>query len=117
MRFILSIIISIFLFGCRSNCENLPEFFGSYEEAKELVVNAHFELVEEIECQTKSSWIGLARYYSCDSKTGFLIIQLNSNEYIYSNVPFEVWKQFKNSDSFGYSYNQLIRGRYKIKLN
>ena len=56
-------------------------------------------------------------YYSCDSKTGYLLITTAKKTYAYDNVPIEIWNKFKNADSFGKFYLSNIKGRYRLYLN
>lgn len=96
------------------SCKDLPAKFSSYKEAITEVKSANFIISENINT-SKSTWIKDASFYSCDSKTGFLILMIRSTKYIHQNVPISVWENFKEADSFGRYYNSNIKGRYLLQ--
>lgn len=104
--------------NCESNsCNQLPETYSSYTEATSTVKSTQFKIKQSVNT-SKSSWIKNASYYSCDGQVGYLIIKTNKGkEYIYADVPIEVWKEFKNASSFGKYYNSNIKGHYYFDLN
>lgn len=115
MQKILPLILIIIVLSCsRNDCENLPTTFDTYDEAKSQIENANFNYEEEVNTN-RSSWIKSAKYYSCDNRTGFLILETENKNYIYQNVPFNIWKGFENATSYGRFYNEFIK--YKFPLN
>ena len=107
----------LILFSCSNNndCSKLPEHYTNYNEAVNIIESASFKIKEEIST-SKSSWIREAAFYSCDGKTGFLIVRTDNQKYISANVPIEIWQGFKNANSYGWYYNQYIKGRYYFRL-
>jgi len=107
----------LFLFSCSgSNCDQLPNKYSSYDEAIETIEASHFKIEESVNT-SKSSWIRGAEYYSCDGATGFLILQTDNQDYLYSGVTLEIWQGFKNSESFGIYYNHKIKHKFTFNLN
>jgi hypothetical protein len=51
----------------------------------------------------------LVGYFTYETKNG--------KNYIYRNVPMEVWQSFKNADSPGRFYNENIKGRFILVLD
>jgi hypothetical protein len=98
------------------NCNKLPSTFKSYSQATTLVKAAKFKIIETANT-SKSTWVKSATYYSCDGKTGYLIIMLKSKEYIHSNVPYSIWKSFKTASSHGKYYDNNIRYKYRLMIN
>ncbi len=98
-----------------SNCNELPAYFNNYKHALEKVKSASFKISDKINTY-KSIWIRGASFYSCDSQTGFLIIETDKKEYIHQDVPINVWNNFKKAGSFGSYYSSNIKGKYKIKI-
>jgi hypothetical protein len=118
MRLILFItLLQSITISCQSqNCSELPSSFSTFASAIEQIKKTAFRVEER--CNTSSSsWITNAEYYSCDSKTGYLLISTAKKTYIYDNVPVEVWNAFKNAGSFGKYYTGNIKGRYRLELN
>ena len=109
------IILFLFISCIGSNCKDLPKNFESYDQAKELVRKTNFEFENQVNI-SRSSWITSAKYFSCDSKTGFLIIGTENEDYIYNGVPIEIWNEFKSLESLGSYYNSKIKHRYQLKL-
>lgn len=59
-----------------------------------------------------------SNYYSCDGLVGYFTYETKKSEnYIYRNVPVEVWQGFKNADSPGGFYNENIKGRFVLVLD
>ncbi len=115
MKFLIS-IIAFLIISCSGNCDSLNKKFSSYNEAITLVRNTSFKIEEKV--NTDSSWIDSIEYYSCDELTGYLIVNNKKGKsYIHKNVPFQVWNEFKNADSFGRFYNQNIKGNYYLEIN
>jgi len=99
-----------------SDCKKLPITYSSFPEAVKTIKATRF-LIEESISTLKSSWIRGASYFSCDGRVGFFILKTDKKEYLYSNLPIEVWKEFKGADSFGSYYNAHIKNRYLFELN
>lgn len=115
MKKLIYLVASLFIIGCTSkNCDEIPSKFNSYEQAINEIQNSSFEFQETT--SRSSSWINDADYYSCDMKTGFLIIETSKKEYIHKDVPIKVWKEFNNSSSLGKYYNQNIKNRFQLYL-
>lgn len=116
--FKLSFIFSILAIGIScgdKDCSLLNESFDDYENALQAIKSSDFKFSDD--CDTsKSSWIYDAEFYSCDGKTGYLIIETKSKKYIHSGVPIGTWNEFKNADSFGKYYNRNLKGRYRLTL-
>lgn len=100
----------------QTNCVKLPSAYKSYSQAINSVKRANFKITETAST-SKSSWVKSATYYSCDGKTGYLIIMLKTKEYIHSNLPYSIWKGFKNANSKGKYYDNNIRFKYRLNLN
>ncbi|MDC6407142.1 MULTISPECIES: KTSC domain-containing protein [Maribacter] len=116
--FKLSFIISILVIGIScggKDCSLIDGSFENYKNALQVIKSSDFEFSDN--CNTsKSSWIYDAEYYSCDGKTGYLIIETKSKNYIHSGVPIGMWNEFKKADSFGKYYNRNIKGRFRLTL-
>lgn len=112
-----TLVFSIYSYNIsgKLNCEKLPKSFTSYAIALKTIKASHFKIEQSIKANG-SSWILGASFLSCDSKTGFLIIKTERKEYIHSNVPTTIWKEFKKADSFGSYYNHNIKHKYYFKL-
>jgi len=116
MQKIYLIFFIVLLSSCSSNdCEKLPTAFTSFDEAVKQIENAHFNFKDNINT-SKSSWIREAKYFSCDNKTGFFILKTDKEDYVYQNLPIEIWTGFKNATSFGSYYNRNIKHKYKLQL-
>jgi len=110
------IIIILTFYSCNSqSCNELPTQFSSYQQAVSEVKSIDFTFEDSVDV-SRSSLIKSTTFYSCDSKTGFLLVKIRSTEYIYQNVPISVWENFKEADSFGSFYNRNIKGRYQLKI-
>lgn len=99
-----------------NDCEKLKQNYNSYSEAISTIRNNSFSIEEKV--NTDSSWIESIEYYSCDKKKGYLIMTtLKGKSYIHSDVPIQVWEEFKKASSKERYYNNNIKGRYYFHLN
>lgn len=115
MKKLIYFVASLFIISCNSkNCDEISSQFNSYEQAINEIQNSRFEFQDAT--SKNSSWIKDANYYSCDMKTGFLIIETSKQEYIHKDVPIKVWEEFNNSSSLGKYYNQNIKNRFQLYL-
>ena len=116
--FFLTLLGVVFNFNsCDSaSCTDLPTNFTSYQKAVSEIKSANFTIEDNLDT-SRSSIIRNAFFYSCNSKTGFLLVKIKSTEYIYQNVPISVWENFKEAGSFGRFYNNNIKGNYTLKIN
>ena len=116
MKKYLIIFLSVLIVSCESHkCDTLNDEFNSYKGAISSVIKTTFNYTDELDT-SKSSWIREANYYSCDNAKGYLIIETDSQNYIYKEVPKAVWEEFKQANSFGRYYNSYIKGNYKLSL-
>ena len=100
----------------QTGCAGLPTAFRSYDDAVSTVRNFGFSFKDRVNT-AKSSWIRGASYYSCDKRSGFLLISTDNETYIHANVPITVWYQFKSANSFGSFYSSKIRGRFQLGIS
>lgn len=113
---ILFLLINLSAFGQSYNCSNLPKKYNSYESAIKIIQSASFEY-KDYSNQFTSSWINSIAYYSCDKKTGYLILHThNGKSYIHQGVPINLWQGLKSANSKGRYYSKYIRGSYLFKL-
>lgn len=107
----------LFFISCsqKESCDNLPKTFTAYDEAFEQIKSANFKISESVNT-SKSSWIRNASYYSCDGLTGFFILETSEKEYLFSDLPYYVWRNFATAESFGSFYHQKIRNKYTVHI-
>lgn len=116
MKKIIAFIIIFTITSCGNNCQDIPNNFGNYNQAKEIVLSSNFKLTDEADV-SGSSWITSAKYFSCNGLSGFFVIEMGNRTYIHQGMPYIVWENFKNADSKGSFYSRIIRGRYRLNLN
>jgi hypothetical protein len=112
--FLVLFLISIKSYS-QTNCNQLPTSFSSYNVALNLVNNAKFSFVDYLNTNNSVVMQG-AKYFSCDNRTGFLIVGVNGQRYIYQGVPINVWNNFKKAGSYGSFYNTYIKNNYQLRL-
>lgn len=115
---LISTTLFVLIFSsCRqkSNCTEFNQNFSSYEEAKSKIKNASFKISEQVNTE-KSTWVEGASFYSCDGEIGYFLLETKNKEYLYTNMPYKVWNDFKNSTSFGKFYNLKIKHKYQLEL-
>ncbi|WP_367997935.1 KTSC domain-containing protein [Zobellia uliginosa] len=115
-KHIIPFLLILFSTSCSGqDCKTINDNFVSYENALKVIKSADFSYSDD--CNTsKSSWINDAKYYSCDNKTGYLLLETKSKTYIHKKIPIEKWNDFKKAESFGKYYNRNIKGRFQLVL-
>ena len=108
-----SLLISLHSYS--QDCNKLSNGFNSFEQATKLIVNTTFAFTDNADV-SDSSWITSAKYYSCDNKTGFLVLKTSKKTYIHQNVPKTVWQNFIKAESKGSFYSNNIRKKYRLIL-
>jgi hypothetical protein len=98
------------------NCTDFPTNFSSYNVIKETIEQTSFPFYDSVDT-SKSTWIKKAEFYSCNNVTGFLILSTKNKEYIFKDVPIEIWYNFKKAPSYGSYYHKFIRNKYFFYLN
>lgn len=114
-RLYLLFITILLVASCQQDCSKINTEFQSYNEAVKTIKNTDFSVEQELS-HNNSSWIVNAEYYSCDNNFGYMVLYTDSNEYIFQDMPINVWREFQNADSKGRFYNKYIKSRYQIKL-
>lgn len=110
-------VVGFLLLACsRPDCTSLPTEYTSYEEALRTIRQTEFPLSEKIKTP-ESSWIRAAEFYSCDRQTGYFILVTDSKDYIFRDMPMEVWDGFKRAESYGKYYHAQIKNRYYFELS
>lgn len=99
------------IYNTKNDCASLHQSFNSYDEAVRAIKNTQFTVADNINT-SESDWIRSARFYSCDGLTGYFILTTDKKEYLFKEMPIDVWNGFKNSSSFGSFYHQNIKGKY-----
>ena len=113
--FYIGITVVLFI-GCReTDCKKLPSSFKSFDQAETIIKKTEFTFTDNINT-SKSSWIKGASFYSCGKMVGFFILKTDKENYIYQNMPIEVWNSFKDANSFGSYYNNFIKHHYQLVL-
>lgn len=113
--YLLATCLFITLACAGQDCNNLPQTFTSPEQATQMVKKTKFHYAYSIDTK-KSSWIRSAAYKSCDGKSGFfLLVTKTGKEYLFQDMPIDVWERFKRAVSHGEFYNHHIRNKYQLK--
>jgi len=115
--FAFTLLQSLFFISCsqKTSCDQLSNQFETYDKAVEKIKSTDFKIEESVNT-SKSSWIKNASYYSCDGQIGYFILETSKKEYLYVDLPYQVWTEFKSAESFGSFYNENIRDKYNLNL-
>ena len=92
IRAVLVLVLAVLSSTVYSGAIDRPDF-TSYEKAI-IWVRSNDNLTKDSVDTSKSSWIRAAEYYTDSSGYGFLILNMKGKEYIWEDVPIEVWTGF-----------------------
>jgi hypothetical protein len=98
------------------SCTTLPTAFESWEEAVIAVEQADYAKTDSF-VSDESSWIKGASFYSCDGKSGYLVLDTYRGDYLHKGVPSDLWEDFKKAESQGVFYNVNLKGRFRFYLD
>ncbi len=96
-----------------TNCAQQLEEFTTTTKALEALSKTKFHLEQEIKT-TRRSGLMQAFFGSCDFKTGILMVEYNSQKFIYMDVPVTMWDQLKSSDDIDGFYFKHIEKLPKL---
>ena len=112
MKKLILVTVFYFLFAFGLKAENNC----SCEDFKNRKQNELINTLEKSELEFASTFEtanvrGLqgASYYYCDNNHGFLLIRLHDEEFLYKEVPLNVWFELKFSDSVEFYYKDQIK--------
>lgn len=123
------ILLTLFVFSSCTQTENTAILTGKSEEIKPKEKEEYYE-PELVSVKYREDQVDLNNYdfeYLDTSKSSFvrgawydfleeyLVINLSGTYYHYCEVPVGLWEKFVYSDSFGSSYNQLLKGKYSCE--
>ena len=95
------------------DCHNIPESFKNLKEGEEILSNAIFRRSLRFHT-TKQTGVMAGQYYSCDNKSGFLVLLFNKKKLIYGEFTSKAWDGLVNTnDPDGYYINK-IKGKYPL---
>ena len=112
--FYLLLCASFTAFG-QKNCNELNGSFSSYSGVIKKINSTRFTLKDNANT-SRSSWVIGASYYSCDKKFGYFLIKTKKRNYIYKDLPINIWFSFKNASSFGSYFDKNIKNKYQLYL-
>ena len=116
---LISLIYFLGAFDCcaqsSKDCEEKVMVLNSYIEIIEWLKSTSFYVKETINTSS-SPWIRSANYYSCDGNKGYLILGFKTKEYVFRDIPYNIWIDFKKAKDFGKYYHDFIKGKYILKL-
>jgi hypothetical protein len=118
-NFVLATLLLFVLLGagCTNNTntwdhslaeESAQNVTVQYRDSRVNIADSSFEYLDT----SKSSWINGAWY---DSYEDYMVINLNSSYYHYCDMPSSTWNAFEKANSFGSTYNSLIKGQYSCE--
>jgi len=86
----------------QTTCDSITLDSYHLEEAIEKLRSTKFRFQQNFKLTRKQGFKG-GEYYSCDNKTGFLIIKQDDLQILYENVKRKVWDELiSSSDPEGY---------------
>ncbi|MBN2173966.1 MAG: hypothetical protein JW731_07535 [Bacteroidales bacterium] len=91
-----------------TSCDSLPKTFANLEKAISLIENATFRSSEKFTINRKFGVQG-GWYYSCDNKTGYLIILQDNYKLLFHGVPKSVWDAFIITTDFETFMDENLR--------
>ncbi|MFA0964127.1 hypothetical protein AB9P05_20125 [Roseivirga sp. BDSF3-8] len=81
-----------------SVCNNVPRDLGNRVQAIQTLQDTEFTFEQSLET-LQVFGVKKATYYSCDGNLGYLVVNTYRRNYLYENVPRELWENFKNAYS------------------
>ena len=106
-KLLASFVVIVLLVACSQiNTTNYVQV--KYREDAVDIGDPAFEYVNT----SRSSFIRGAWY---DEGNQYMVISLSGTNYHYCGLPTSIWNQFRRADSFGKTYNRIIKGKYDCR--
>jgi len=93
------------------SCEELNPSFESLTEALDQITQSEYRFTESFTIRRKKG-LKAGDYYSCDNKTGYIVLQINERQIIYFEVPKSEWKGLTQSNDPDNYIQTLIKPNY-----
>lgn len=82
----------------KTNCDTLVIRDNDFEASLQKIEGATWRYTQSMHLNRPFGFRS-ADFYSCDGQTGYLVIRVDEEKYIYMKVPVSVWEEFsKTSD-------------------
>ena len=128
-RIYISLIVLLFIMGIEkvnaqvehnypvgpqsTNCDSLDITTLSLDEAISKIENSKFRFQQQFKI-SRTYGIMNARYYSCNGKSGYLIMLVDKKDLIYLEVPKSVWETLITSADINAFYKSEIEKCYEL---
>lgn len=98
------------------HCSELSHQYKTYQEAYTIITKSQFEFHQK-KLLTLSSLLSKLEFFSCNKKSGYLLIEYDNNiAMLHQNVPINIWQNlFLEDDPLDY-YETNIKHNKKYKL-
>jgi len=107
----LIILSSFSVISKKWNCNTMPEQFDSQEQIQYVLNNTDFEYSDKFETLSVRG-IKRSSFYSCDKKTGYLVVEFHNRYMVYKNVDMKTWEEFRFSNSMESYFENKIKYKY-----
>jgi hypothetical protein len=96
-----------------TDCDSLDIALLSLDEAISKVENSKFRYQQQFKI-SRTYGVMSARYYSCNGKSGYLIMVVDKKNLIYLEVPKSVWDALITSSDINAYYKSEIEENYEL---
>ena len=92
-------------------CDSLQIKGKTLEESLKLITTATFRSDQQFKL-SRPTGLHQADYYSCDGKTGFLVVTIDDRSEICDAVPKSIWDAFWTTSDLESFYQEEVREKY-----
>lgn len=96
-----------------ANCDTLDISSYPLKEAISVIDLTTFRYQQQFKI-SRTYGVMSARFYSCDGNSGYLVIKVDKNDFIYLEVPESKWKGLISSADINGYFEREIKGNYKF---
>ena len=97
--------------GKDDGCEKALNHIADKAAAIEYLTHQEFAFTESFETMSVRG-IQHATFFSCDKKTGYLLVETHEEAEVYKNVPMDTWQEFSFANSVESYYKYHIKYKY-----
>jgi hypothetical protein len=99
-----------------TNCDSLDIALLSLDEAMAKVESSNFRFQQQFKI-SRTYGVMSAKYYSCNGKSGYLIMLVDKKNLMYLEVPKTVWDTLITSSDINAFYKSEIEESYELIKN
>jgi len=96
-----------------TNCDSLDIQYLSFDQKLKAIEESVFRFNQNFKI-SRTSGVRAGHYYSCDGKTGLLILTVGKEKVIYEQIPRILWEKFIETTDLDGFFESNIKEKFPV---